>query len=110
MQTPAFASGVPTHDLLLAAGKLVAMFAHRARGEDPFTKMFAAQGDIEDFAASATTPLEADLAEAMRWMSAEILRRQWWNTGHPHRELAHAIIEVQGFAPYRFAKKAAAGR
>lgn len=105
MENPSrFCPDVPLHDLLTCAAKLVTLVADNAPGADPFCKLFAAQDSIEAFAASAATPLEADLAEAMRFMSAEMLRRQWWNTGHPHRELVNICASLFRFAPYRFAK------
>ena len=108
LAAPHFPHGQP---FALLPGHAIARPAHLRRqtggppGADPFSKLFAAQGDIEAFAASAATPLEADLAEAMRFMSAEMLRRQWWYTGHPHRELVNICAELFRFAPYRFARQ-----
>lgn len=102
-----FCPDVPLHDLLAAAAKLVCMLADHAPGDDRFSRLFAAQGAIEAFASAVATPLEADLAEAMRFMSAELMRRQSPYTGHPHRALVAAFAEVLRFAPYRFAKRKA---
>lgn len=97
--------GVPLHDVLTAAAKVVGMLCHHTPGDDPFAKLFSVQGDIEAFATTVETPLEAALAEGMRFMSAEMMRRRWFYTSHPHAQLVAAFAEVLRFAPYRFAKK-----
>jgi len=110
MQPPTFATGIPAHDLLLAAGKLVAMLARRVHAEEDFAKLFVVQGEMEDFAAAASTPLEADLAQAMRFMVTAMLQRESFHTSHPHAELLRAYCEVLTWMPFRFVKQRRAPR
>jgi hypothetical protein len=106
MEEPsALCPAVPLHELLACAAKVVGMLSHHAPGDDPFARLFTVQGDIEAFAGSVESPLEAGLAEAMRFMSAEMMRRQWFYTTHPHAQMVNAFAEVLRFAPYRFQKK-----
>lgn len=104
MQPPTFATGIPAHDLLLAAGKLVAMLARRVHAEEDFAKLFVVQGEVEDFAGAASTPLEADLAQAMLFMVTALLQKESYHTSHPHAELLRAYSEVLGWMPFRFIK------
>lgn len=76
---------VPDQHMLACAAKLVAMMIHAREGDDAFTCLFSIQGSIEVFAAQAATPIEQVLAESLRAMSAEMMRR---SQGHVH---SHAV-------------------
>lgn len=82
---------VPDQHMLACAAKLVAMMIHAREDDDAFTCLFAIQGSIEVFAAQASTPIELALSEALRAMSAEMMRRSEGRT-HSHAASARAFV------------------
>jgi hypothetical protein len=60
--------------------------------EDPFSCLLSIQCSIEVFAAQAATPIEKAIAQSMRAMSEEMMRRNP-NPRHPQGNTARRFIE-----------------
>lgn len=83
---------VPAQHMLACGAKLVAMLIQNIEDDDPFTCLFSIQGAIEVFAAQAATPIERALADAMRQMAEEMMRRNP-NHHHAHGSVARSFID-----------------
>jgi hypothetical protein len=85
-------SKIPSSHMLACGAKLVAMLIQSLEEEDPFSCLLSIQGSIEVFAAQAATPIEMAIAQSMRSMSEEMMRRNP-NPRHPQGNTAHRFIE-----------------
>lgn len=83
---------IPKSHLLACGAKLVAMLIHEIDNDDAFACLLSIQGSIEVFAAQAATPLEIAMAQSMRLMAEEMMRRNP-NRHHPHGTTARQFIE-----------------
>jgi NAD-dependent oxidoreductase involved in siderophore biosynthesis len=87
--------------MLACGAKLVAMLIQNIEDDDPFASLYAIQGAIEVFAAQATTPVEKAIAQSMRLMAEELMRRNP-NTHHPHGRACRSFIETTQHPVLRF--------
>jgi len=92
---------IPKRHMLACGAKLVAMLIQSLEDEDPFTCLLSIQGSIEVLAAQAATPIEKALAQSMRAMSEEMMRRNP-NLHHPHAQTARRFIETTQRPRHRF--------
>lgn len=99
---------VPDQHMLACAAKLVAMMIHTREEDDPFTCLFSIQGSIEVFAAQAATPIEQALAEALRAMSTEMMRRSQGRLHSP--ATARAVVGQHTRHAVRFKRQRKAPR
>jgi hypothetical protein len=83
---------VPASHMLACGAKLVAMLIQSIEDDDPFACLLSIQGSIEVFAAQAATPIEKALAQSMRQMAEEMMRRNP-NPHHLHGKTARRFIE-----------------
>lgn len=97
-------NAVPRQHLLACGAKLVAMLIHESEKPDLFASILAIQGAVEVFAAHAATPLEREIAQAMRAMAEELLRRNP-DHRHMHGEPARRFIDDTQFPRLRFRRK-----
>jgi len=100
---------VPDQHMLACAAKLVAMMVHAREEDDALTCLFSIQGSIEVFAAQAATPVEQALAEALRAMSAEMMRRSQGRL-HSHAATARAFVGEHTRHAVRFKRQSKAPR
>jgi hypothetical protein len=101
MNQPDALNQIPHHHVLVCGAKLVAMFIQSLEDQDPFSCLLSIQGSIEVFAAQAATPIEIAIAQSMRSMSEEMMRRNT-NLHHPHGHAARSFIKRTQNPTFRF--------
>lgn len=101
MDAPYDLNAVPRKHLLACGAKLVAMLIHENGKSELFDSILAIQGAVEVFAAQAATPLETEIAQAMRAMAEELLRRNP-DRRHMHGKAVRRFIDDTQFPRLRF--------
>lgn len=95
---------ITDQDILACAAKVAAMMVQARDEDDTIACLLAIQGSIEVFAAQAATPLEQGLSEALRVMSAEMIRRSD-DHRHPHAKAARTFVSEDTRHAVRFRRR-----
>ena len=104
MQTIFDPTNVPHQHMQACGAKLVAMLIQNIEEDDPFTCLLSIQGSIEVFAAQASTPVEQAVAQSMRIMAEELMRRNP-NLNHPQGATTRRFIESTQRPTLRFRRE-----